>query len=333
MAQKTVFLYGGVDHWEVSAEWFKNEIEGFAEGDEIDVRIFSPGGSVFEGFAIYSLMKHSQAKFTAHIDGLAASIASVIAMGANEVVVSEGSMMMIHEAWSIGAGGADEFKDQAEALEKINQELVSIYQKKTGLEIEELENLISKDTYLTSKELVEYGFADRYEEELPLVAVALKEKVEQLKKGETMTVENTQEEVKAETEKVETFTKEEVQEQIENALKERKEFEAKIDGLSLHEDQKELLASIKEEEGMTLEKAQGLVIADFQENQGKYTTVQLNKDALVAEAPEAVEVVAEVEEKEVEPSKDELKAQWTKLKAQGKFKEASEIRKQIQNLK
>ena len=336
MARADIYIYGkigGEDGY--TAKDFLFQASGFAEGDVLDVHIHSEGGSIFEAFAIYRQMRNSQATFNCYIEGVAGSAGSIIALGGDKLLVADGSLMMLHSVRF--ANKTQLTEEDLNLLETINGEMMGIYTKRTQMSEEQLAEYIDakdgKDFWLTSKALIEMGIADEVNENKSKIVAMLNDSIELINKGETMTVENTKEEVKAEAEKVETFTKEEVQEQIKAALDERKEFEAKIDGLSLHEDQKELLASIKEEEGMTLEKAQGLVIADFQENQGKYTTVQLNKDTLVNEAPEAVEVVAEVEEKVEEPSKDELKAQWTTLKAQGKFKEAAEVYKQFKNLK
>jgi ATP-dependent protease ClpP protease subunit len=128
---------------------------------EIGVRINSPGGDVFEGLAIYNQLSKHAAKIRIEIDGLAASIASIIAMAGDRIRIAENAMLMIHDPWTITVGGTAEHTKAAEILAKIKTEsLVPTYAARTGLDAEELATLLSDETWLSASEAVEKGFAD-----------------------------------------------------------------------------------------------------------------------------------------------------------------------------
>lgn len=159
-----IFIYDqiGGDFWSegVTAKRVIAELKQFGDED-VTLRINSPGGSVFEGMAIYNAIKQYKGKVTTQIDSLAASAASVIALAADEIVMGEGSFLMIHEAWGVGIGTADDMIATASLLEKVDGEILSIYQARTGIETEELQEMVKAETWLTADEAIEKGFADR----------------------------------------------------------------------------------------------------------------------------------------------------------------------------
>lgn len=148
---------------EVTPAEFRSELANHS--GPISVRINSPGGDVFAGVAIYNALRDHAGEVTVKVDGLAASIASVIAMAGDEIVMLPGAMMMVHQPWSIAMGNADELAEAAAELEKICEgTLVPIYAARTGKSEDEIRALLkSGDTWMTAEEAVEMGFATKAE--------------------------------------------------------------------------------------------------------------------------------------------------------------------------
>ncbi|USI71622.1 ClpP-like prohead protease/major capsid protein fusion protein [Sphingomonas morindae] len=133
---------------------------GQSDGD-LDVRINSPGGYVMEGLAIVNALNREKAKgrkVTTHIDGLAASMASVIAMVGDEIVMADNALMMIHNPWDCACGDANELRAAADQLDRIRDQLVGIYAKQTGLSAEDLIPLLDAETWMTAEQALEQNF-------------------------------------------------------------------------------------------------------------------------------------------------------------------------------
>ena len=164
-----IFVYGtiGTDWWtmERSDKTFVEEIEEADDDEEIDVYINSGGGDMFQGLAMMQALQRHPAKTVAHVDGLAASAATLVALGADEVHMPDGSWMMIHNPWSIALGDYEEMAKTAEDLEKFAADMARIYSKKTGKDEEELKEAMSRETWLSATEALEWGFADQISEE------------------------------------------------------------------------------------------------------------------------------------------------------------------------
>ncbi len=137
---------------------------------EITVRINSPGGSVFEGVTIYNSLVRNSARVIIEIDGLAASIASIIAMAGDEVNMAANAMMMIHDPWVMAAGTAEDLRDQAELLDKVRGQLLSTYQNKTGGDLNDISEMMTAETWMTADEAIELGFIDNITNELKVAA-------------------------------------------------------------------------------------------------------------------------------------------------------------------
>lgn len=169
----TVYLYGriGQDWWGDgnSAKDFAQELDALAPRD-IDLRINSEGGDVFEGYAIYSALNRYPGRVTAYVDGLAASSASFVALAANEVVMGEASFFMIHNAWTCACGNASELRQIAERLEAVDDQIVGIYDKHTDRDEGAIRAAMEATTWLTGSEAVEWGFASRTDESLKAAA-------------------------------------------------------------------------------------------------------------------------------------------------------------------
>lgn len=166
--EATVYLYDMIVGSDLQAEfWGGVSPQAFAQqlaaitAGTIHLRINSPGGDVFAARAIEQTVREHPANIIVHIDGLAASAASFIAMAGDEVRIADGAMFMIHKAWTLGFGNADDFVDLAALLEKIDGTLADTYAKKTGKDRAELLAMMADETWLTGAEAVEAGFADR----------------------------------------------------------------------------------------------------------------------------------------------------------------------------
>ena len=166
-----ISIYDEIGYWGITAKSFSKDLKSLGNNlKQINLHIHSPGGDVFDGIAIYNLLKNHPANVTVYIDGLAASMASVIAMAGNEVIMPENAMMMIHKPWGIQGGDAEDMRKYADLLDKVENTLIPAYASKTGKTPEELAEMLSAETWLNGKECVEQGFADKLAE--PLVAMA-----------------------------------------------------------------------------------------------------------------------------------------------------------------
>ena len=164
-----VYLFNDIGTFGVSAQSFVEEIKEY-EDKELAIHINSLGGEVFDGMAIYSIIQRRKAKTTVYIEGIAASIASVIALAADEVIMSENSLLMIHNAWGGSSGDASEMRKQADVLDKISNEIAEIYVKKTNLPYDEIIRMMSEETWLTAEEAVALGFVDSISEPIKVAA-------------------------------------------------------------------------------------------------------------------------------------------------------------------
>jgi ATP-dependent Clp protease protease subunit len=127
-----------------------------AEGD-VDFHINSGGGSVSQGIAIYNALKEYNGEVHVRIDGLAASIASVIAMAGDTVTMAEGSLMMVHLPWTMIAGNADDLRKEAEVLDQHMETLIDIYASNSPLGRDEIKSMLAEETWLTAEEAYELG--------------------------------------------------------------------------------------------------------------------------------------------------------------------------------
>ena len=159
--EATVYLYDAIDpYWGIDAgEFVKSLSEVTAK--TIHLRINSPGGSVFDAEAIQTALQQHKARVVAHIDGMAASAATYVALAADEVEMSDGAMFMIHNAWTFAFGNASELVDTAALLEKIDANILRDYQSKTGASAEQIKTWMDNETWFTAQEALANGFVDR----------------------------------------------------------------------------------------------------------------------------------------------------------------------------
>lgn len=160
-----IYLYGAIgESWfseGVSAKRFSDDLKALGPVSTIDVRINSEGGDVFEGKAMYSLLKEHKAKVVVHIDGLAASAASFIAMAGDEIEISDGAFVMIHEAYGGVRGRADDMRAYADLLDSVNATIVDTYVERTKNNADTIKKWMADETWMSGKQAVECGFADK----------------------------------------------------------------------------------------------------------------------------------------------------------------------------
>jgi len=156
-----VFIYGDIGGWMdgLSANDFAREVVALDVGN-LNVRLNSGGGSVFEGQAIYNTLSQHKAKVTVTIDGVAASIASVIAMAGDEIRITEGSHIMAHKPWSMAMGDADSMRKEADVLDSLESGIIDIYAARTGKNTKQLTDWVSAETWFKGQAAVDAGFAD-----------------------------------------------------------------------------------------------------------------------------------------------------------------------------
>jgi len=152
----------GGGYYAHSAKSFKSEMDALGDLKTLNVYINSPGGDVFEGVAIYNMLKRHRAHVNVHVDGLAASIASVIAMAGDSIIMPSNAMMMIHNAWMWTAGNAKDLREAAGMLDKVDTSIRQSYLVKTGdkLSEDDLITLMEAETWLTAQEAYDYGLCD-----------------------------------------------------------------------------------------------------------------------------------------------------------------------------
>lgn len=159
-------IISGESWWgdEYTPDMVREEIAQ-ANGNPIRIIINSPGGECFAGAAIYNALREYKGRKTVRVDGVAASMASIIAMVGDEIYMSPGSTMMIHRP-SVGAwGNVEDLKKAINMLEALEETMIPIYEKRTGLSKDEISELLDKETWMSPEEAIALGFADKLEEE------------------------------------------------------------------------------------------------------------------------------------------------------------------------
>lgn len=177
--EATIYLYEAIVNDDAEAEfWGGVAPEAFTRAIKditapvINLRINSPGGSVFAARAIETALREHPAQVRVHIDGLAASAATFIAMAGDEIVMSPGALFMIHNAWSIAFGNASDMRATADLLDKIDGTLVATYAARTKQDPQAIQQWMGAETWFTADEAVENGFADRVAQAEPKAQAA-----------------------------------------------------------------------------------------------------------------------------------------------------------------
>lgn len=156
-----ILLYAPIGNlWDedISAKEVAGNLNLLKNIPNITVRINSPGGDVFEGLAIYnSLLKHP-AKINIEIEGMALSVASIIAMAGDTITMAESSLFMIHNPWGFAIGDADDMRKTAEMMDKAKETLITAYRRQTSLSVKAISAAMDAETWYTASEAKEAGF-------------------------------------------------------------------------------------------------------------------------------------------------------------------------------
>lgn len=159
-----ILMYGpiGGDYFGdgITADRFAKDLRGLGKVSAIDLRINSEGGLVFDGRTIYSLLADHPAKITVHVDGLAASIASLIAMAGDEIRMADGAFMMIHDAWGVAIGNGAEMRRTADLLDSVSGTLVDTYAARTRNSTAQIKQWMTDETWMPAKDALANGFCD-----------------------------------------------------------------------------------------------------------------------------------------------------------------------------
>lgn len=140
---------------------------------ELEVYINSPGGDVWDGIAIRNAIRQHPAHVTTHVDGIAASAASFIAVAGDDVIMGDNAQLMIHDAWTIMLGNADDMREAADTLDLISQNIADMYARKAGGDTADWRALMKAETWYSDREAVDAGLADRVDsDELTPAAAA-----------------------------------------------------------------------------------------------------------------------------------------------------------------
>lgn len=128
------------------------------EGKDLNIYVNSGGGSVFAGLAIYNMLLRHKGKKTVYVDGIAASIASVIALAGDEIIIPSNAFMMIHKPWNACCGNADDFRKMAEDLDAVETGIINVYKTHLaeGADIEAVKELVAAETWLNGEEAAKY---------------------------------------------------------------------------------------------------------------------------------------------------------------------------------
>ena len=156
-----IVIYDEVSFWGVNAEDVMNSLRDI-DAEEIELRINSPGGNVYDGIAIYQQLKSHKATITTHVDGIAASIVSVIAQAGDEIIMHTGSRMMIHNARMFAFGTGEEMRATADLLDAVTEDIKDIYlESMDDGDRKKIGEMMDAETYMSAEETVQNGFADR----------------------------------------------------------------------------------------------------------------------------------------------------------------------------
>jgi ATP-dependent Clp endopeptidase proteolytic subunit ClpP len=175
-----LYFYGDI----VSAEWMKwddtdkapQDVSDFLKNldgmKKINMYINSGGGDVFAGLAIYNMLKRNSAEKTVYVDGMAASIASVIMMAGDKIVVPTTAQVMIHNPWTIAIGNANDFRKLADDLDTINESILAVYGEnlKDGVEINTIKELMDNETWMPGNKAAEYFNIETVEKQVAACA-------------------------------------------------------------------------------------------------------------------------------------------------------------------
>ena len=168
--QTEISIFDEIGYFGVSAKQFIADLKSVPADHEIVLKIHSPGGEVFDGNAIYNALKRHTGGVSVQIEGLAASMATVISLAGAPVKMAANGFYMIHNPWGSAVGDAEEMRDQAALLDKIRQGMIAAYAAKSGQEPEQIAAWMDAETWFSAEEAKAAGFVDEITDSLALAA-------------------------------------------------------------------------------------------------------------------------------------------------------------------
>ncbi|WP_149006758.1 head maturation protease, ClpP-related [Escherichia coli] len=177
-----IYIYDEIGFWGVTAKQFISDLNALGDITHINLHINSPGGDVFEGIAIFNALKTHGASITVYVDGVAASMASVIAMVGNPVIMPENPFMMIHKPFGFTGGDAEDMRTYADLLDKVEAVLLPAYAQKTGKTTDEIAAMLADETWMSGAECLAHGFADQVTPAVKAMACIQSKRTEEFKK-------------------------------------------------------------------------------------------------------------------------------------------------------
>jgi ATP-dependent Clp protease, protease subunit len=160
-----VYIYDEISWFGVSADQFVKDLQAI-KADTIRLHLNTPGGSIFDGIAIYNALKQHKAKVETYIEGLAASSGSIVALAGDKVYMAENAFYMIHEPWVLTVGDSAELRKTADLLDKISGVMVNTYMKVSGKDEKQIKQWLQAETWFTAEEAKEAGFVDEITDEI-----------------------------------------------------------------------------------------------------------------------------------------------------------------------
>jgi len=302
-----IFIYDEIGGFGVEANQFIQDIEALGEVEQIDLRISSPGGSIIEGNVIFNAIKRHPANVTVYIDGMAASMASVIAMAGDEVLMADNALLMIHNPWTVAIGDSEELRKEADLMDKMKSAIINAYSR-SNYSTEELEELMNATTWFTADEAMEAGFIDGTVEGLKAAASVKELSAIAAQAGATLPVEKIVSSLVTKNEKQITILNNQITEMTESAEQEKAQI------VELQNSVKEYTTQIEDMESSHTEEMDDAAVAL------KEASEVQTKDVAVAAAElmalQTADAIAEASNESDQPkSADSF---WDEYKAIGK---------------
>jgi ATP-dependent Clp protease protease subunit len=169
VSETEISIFDEIGMYGISAKQFISDLKAIPANDKIVLKIHSPGGEVFDGNAIFNALQR-RGNVEVQIEGLAASMATVISLAGMPVKMAENGFYMIHNPWGVAMGDAAELRDQAELLDKIRSNMVGAYAAKSGQDPEQIQEWMDAETWFTAAEAHSAGFIDEITDTLSLAA-------------------------------------------------------------------------------------------------------------------------------------------------------------------
>jgi HK97 family phage major capsid protein len=171
-AEAELTIFDEIGGWGQTVDDFKRAVDGVKDKAKVRLLINSPGGIVTDGWAIYNILSRIREKLTVEVVGLAASMASVIALAGKELIMDRGTYLMIHEPWTFALGSSEELRKMADVMDTMKADIVRLYEERSALTHDEIISMMAAETWITADDAAEYGFANSVKETAQAAACA-----------------------------------------------------------------------------------------------------------------------------------------------------------------